>query len=156
MLGSNADHHEKRNGIWEPSNTLIPTKDSLGHLVPAKRRHWYITSEQADTRRRSPANWILGASPRQLEKGLTKRETSPIMTMPKSQVSLLDTLAKVWPPMIQLSIRKPSKLNTLRRLGTMDPRYLPPPKINLNISVTRRALSNEPKRKSSLNHDPST
>jgi len=48
-----------------------------------------------------------------------------MITIPKSQVNAVDTLAKVWPPMMQLRIRKPCRLKTFKRLGTIDPKDLP-------------------------------
>ncbi len=56
----------------------------------------------------------------------TNREMSPTMTIPRSHVNLFETLAKVWPPMIQLRMRKHCKLTTFKTLGTIDPKYLPP------------------------------
>lgn len=45
--------------------------------------------------------------------------------MPKVASNLLETLARVWPPMILLRMRKPCMEKTFNTLGRIPSQYLP-------------------------------
>ena len=53
---------------------------------------------------------------------LTAREIKPIITIPRvSSRWPPETLARVWPPIIQFKIRKPCMEKTVSALGMMAP-----------------------------------
>jgi hypothetical protein len=64
---------------------------------------------------------------------LTTNDRTLIITIPAVAFKWLETLASVWPPMIQFRIRNPCIEITLRMLGMTDPKYLPK-------DVRRRAI----------------
>lgn len=105
MLASKPNHDDETDHVRDPRDALIPVDSSV-----SAKRHLDLGS----------ASVYLYA----IEERHTANVIRLIITIPRVLSTCVDTLPKVWPPMMQLRTRNPCMEKTLRIAGIHAGKYL--------------------------------
>jgi hypothetical protein len=125
VFTAHAKHYDECNDIRYPCQTFKPVQGQgsvVGGNIDDNTRHY-----QCNVLYPKKVTWsdisTNGAWNRQIAL-LTTNDTTLMITIPAVSFKRSETLASIWPPVIQFRIRNPCIENTFSILGMTDPKYL--------------------------------
>ena len=122
MFSAQTQEEDEGDNVRNPCDALIPDRLSQGRSKLRQREmqlNTPVDDPVATKRDLGSISKVLGT---QTKRGFTKSDMIAMITIPKVSFKCpSDTLASIWPPIMVLSMRKPSIEKTFSALGSIAP-----------------------------------